>query len=41
MISTYDLPVTGKLSVSANNMKKGMYLFKFKGKYTETTKVIR
>jgi hypothetical protein len=41
MISDYDLPATGKLSVSANNMKKGMYLFKFQGKNSETTKVIR
>ena len=41
LISNYNLPATGKLSVSANNFKKGLYLFKFQGNNTETTKVIR
>ena len=41
LISNYNLPATGKLSVSAINFKKGLYLFKFQGNNTETTKVIR
>ncbi len=41
LISKFELPTDGKLTIPANNMQKGIYLFSFNGKNTETRKVIR
>lgn len=41
LISKYELPVGGRLTIPANNMNKGIYLFSFNGKNAETKKVIR
>jgi len=41
VIGNYKLPTTGTLSIPNINWNKGIYIFKFGGKQTETTKAIR
>lgn len=41
VIGKYELPTTGKLIIPNNNLNKGIYIFKFDGKTTETAKAIR
>jgi Secretion system C-terminal sorting domain len=41
VVSNFDLPKIGTLTIPANNVDKGLYMFKFNGKNTETVKVIR
>jgi hypothetical protein len=41
VIGNYQLPTNGKLSISNKNLNKGIYIFKFAGKTTETVKAMR
>jgi hypothetical protein len=41
IIANYALPTSGKFSISAAGISKGIYFLKFEGKETETVKVIR
>ncbi|MEI7502981.1 MAG: T9SS type A sorting domain-containing protein [Paludibacter sp.] len=41
LLRNLELPTSGKLNVSTNDFKKGIYIFKFVGKTIETAKVIR
>ncbi|MEI8085403.1 MAG: choice-of-anchor J domain-containing protein [Paludibacter sp.] len=41
VLRNLELPATGKMNISSNEFKKGIYIFKFMGKTIETTKVIR
>ena len=41
VIRSLELPTSGKLNVSTNDFKRGIYIFKFVGKTIETAKVIR
>lgn len=41
IIGIYKLPSTGKLIVPSNTMNRGIYIFKFAGKNTETAKALR
>ena len=41
VVANYQLPTNGRLIVPNNNLNKGIYIFKFTGKTTETAKSIR
>ncbi len=41
VVATYDLPETGKFTVSSAALTKGTYLIQFTGKSTETVKVVK
>jgi hypothetical protein len=41
LVANYDLPSTGKFTIPAGQLSKGIYLLKFVGNNTETVKVIR
>lgn len=41
LVGNYTLPADGKFTVPSTNLTKGVYLFKFAGKSTQTVKVIK